>query len=92
MIIINNNLVPFFNDHAEEVRVRAIDALEKYGKEAPSQAFAARLLEEGESLRLKNKVASIIAEHGWSLGEHRDAVAANPPQGFSVTGDSLTRR
>lgn len=81
-------LVPFLEDHTEEVRLGAVDSL-MAKDETPSDPLLDRLASGEESLRVRKRLAEGIAAAGWTLGDRKEAVAANLPPGFTVSGDTI---
>ena len=81
-------LVPFIEDHHENIRYAAASTLLARDIDI-AEVVAARIAGEEESLRVRVLLAKGFAEKGWSLGEHASAVSADPPQGFSVSKGKL---
>lgn len=81
-------LLPFVEDHAEEVRFGAVDAL--MGREFDArEALLERLAGGEESLRVKQRLAKGFADKGWDLGDRTDAVIAALPPGFEVKSNKV---
>lgn len=85
---ISKALVPFVQDHHEDIRYAASSTLLDRDIDL-ADVFAERLAGGEESLRVQILIAQGFAAKGWSLGEHATAVAATPPQGFKVSGGKL---
>lgn len=91
-------VVPYLADFDEGVRFAAAEALSHPGSrdEASRDALIAAILRpEEESRRIKMRCAEVLAEAGWPVGAHKDAlvalVTAELPE-FTVTGDKLVRK
>ncbi len=81
-------LVPFADDHTEEVRLAAVDALFKAG-DAHSTVLVNRLVEE-ESLRIKKRLAEGVAENEWSVADVAEQLSGRLPAGFTIQGGKLS--
>lgn len=64
---IMERLLLLCHDPAEDVRLKALDALATYGAEAGAGAFAARILHEDETSAVKSVLFEQLVEHGWSM-------------------------
>lgn len=82
---LGNALVPFLEDHTEEIRFKAVDGLLRNDYAVAKDAIIARAASgEEEGNRVRVRIAEGLAQKAWNLGEHADAVAANLPAGFRV--------
>jgi hypothetical protein len=85
---VSRALVPFVDDHAEEVRYCAVDAL--LGRDFDArEALAERLAGAEESLRVRQRLARGFVDKAWPLGDHAEAIAGNLPSGYAVKGDRV---
>lgn len=84
---VQDAMVPFVEDHTEEVRLAAFETLFAAG-DAYREPLLNRLVEE-ESRRSKKLLASGFAERGWSVAEHAEHLAGTLPQGFRVNGGKI---
>jgi HEAT repeat protein len=75
-------LIPFVEDHHEDVRYAALDALLKYGRHEAQEALLARLAEGEESQRLIARLASGFAELDWSVAARSEQVGRRLPREF----------
>jgi len=84
-------VIPLLDDFDDGVRYAAIEVLfAQTPSDAIRDALIARMAhEEEDSNRLKVRIAEVAVSRGWTLGEHAEAVAAAPPQGWSVVGERL---
>jgi HEAT repeat protein len=82
---------PFLQDAGETVRFTAANTVFAV-KDAASVPALVAMLEAEESLRVKNRVAQGLAEHGWTIpAELADACRASLPPGYTLTSDKVTR-
>ncbi|MDX2051115.1 MAG: HEAT repeat domain-containing protein [Polyangiaceae bacterium] len=80
-------LLPFVQDVSEPVRYAAVVAVLAIDNAASAEALVAGI-EHEESLRVKNRVASGLAEKGWPVPlELREACADSLPPGFRLVGE-----
>jgi HEAT repeat protein len=90
-------LVPYLADFDETVRFTAVDALSHQRHEgiARGPLLDALLRPEEESRRIKVKIADLLADAGWSVGDRKDdvakVVAAQLPE-FALANDRLTKK
>jgi hypothetical protein len=92
---IARRIVPYVADFDEGVRFQAIEAISHHPDEATVREalLAALLRPEEESRRIKVRAAGLLAEHGWSLGDHEAAVAALAAQALpEFTVDTKTHK
>ena len=83
-------VMPVLNDFDEGVRYGAVEVLAAQDDPAVPAALAKRLADpEEDSNRLRGRVAEILHQRRWSLGEHAEAVASNAPRGWQVQGDRI---
>ena len=83
---------PFLGDVNESVRFHAASTLFAVDA-APSIPALILAMTEEESLRVKNRIASGIAEKRWTVPEaSRDACDRALPPDFSLEGETLHRR
>ncbi len=77
---------PFLTDASENVRFAAVTTVFAVNEPRSVESLIAVLPEE-ESLRVKNRVASGIAERGWEVPDSlRAKAAAALPDGFTLAG------
>lgn len=77
-------------DFDGEIRYAAAETLIAQETDAVRGALAAALANrQEESNRLRVRIAAIFQQRGWSLGEHTEAIADNPPVGWAVSGDRM---
>jgi len=80
---------PFLSDVNEAVRFHAVGTIVAMDDPASVSAFVAAL-EEEESLRVKNRIASALAEKGWDIPEELAALAAaHLPDKFKLSGSKV---
>lgn len=85
-------VAPYVTDFDENVRFNAIQVLEAHRDVVAAPAAVAALVrKEEESRRIKNRLAELIADAGWPLGERAAEVAALGLTTVSVDGDKLIR-
>jgi HEAT repeat protein len=75
--VIAERIIPYLEDFDEGVRFKATEALARKPSSAAGPPLAVVLInEEEESMRLKRRVAEVLADNNLELGEHKTAVAA----------------
>lgn len=80
----------FLSDFDEGVRYAAVEAILAQPTDEGRLALLEALAdEEEESNRLRVRVAEAFHARHWSLGEHAERVASNPPNGWRVKGKTL---
>lgn len=85
-------LVPFLDDHTEEIRFKTIDCMLRNDYAAAQSALVERMASgEEEANRVKARLAEGLAQKAWDLGEHTEAVTQNLPAGFRVTKNVVAR-
>jgi hypothetical protein len=80
--------LPFVEDHHEDVRYVAVDAVLKSARSDSRLMLLQRLAGEEESRRVLTRLASGFAELGWTISERLDEVRAHLPVEFLVTPDA----
>ena len=89
---VSRRIAPYLTDFDENVRFNAIQVLESHRDAgAATAAVDALVRKEEESRRIKNRLAELIADGGWSLGERAADVAAMGLTTVTVEGDKLVR-
>lgn len=79
--------LPFVEDHHEDVRYVAVDAILKAAATDARMMLLQRMAGEEESRRVLTRLASGFAELGWSISERQDEVRAQLPVEFLVTAE-----
>lgn len=80
---------PFVTDANEAVRFAAVTTVFAVNDAQSVPTFVSALAEE-ESLRIKNRIASGIAERGWEIPEElRETCARALPPGYRLEGGKL---
>ncbi len=78
-------------DFDGEIRFAAAETLIAQESDAVRDDLARALANrQEESNRLRVRIATAFHQRGWSLGEHTEAIADNPPIGWRVTGDRIS--
>jgi hypothetical protein len=89
-------ILPYVEDFDENVRYMAVDAIGlKPSPEAAETLVRAMVREEEESRRLRQRVAEVLADNQWDLGEHKSEVASlleGPLSGYKMHHDRLVRQ
>jgi hypothetical protein len=85
---VTNALIPFVEDHHEDIRYASAATLLARDIDL-SELIAERIDGGEESLRVRVLLARGFAKKGWVLGERAKSVADNPPQGFKVLNGKL---
>ncbi len=89
-------VAPYCEDFDENVRIAAVEAIAlKPSDDAAEPLVSALLREEEESMRLKRRVAEILAENGLSLCGRKDEVAEltnHELSEFRLHRDKLARK
>lgn len=87
---ISRALLPFVEDHTEEVRYGAVDALLARDFDA-RDVLLARLAGGEESLRVLQRLARGFVDKGWDLGDATDAVVGHLPVGWVVRSNKVVK-
>ena len=83
-------ITPCLRDFDEGIRYAAVEAALAQPDESVTAELAACIADDKEeSNRLRVRIAEAFHQRGWSLGEHGDAVAAEPPHGWTVSEGKL---
>ena len=83
---------PFLQDVNEAVRFNAVGTILAMGDGAGARALVAAL-EEEESLRVKNRIASGLQQRGWDVPEPLLTLAKEHlPQGFALQSSKVVSR
>lgn len=86
-------LAGYVEDHDEGVRFFSIEQLVDIADESVKPAMLARLLNpEEDSLRLRTRILEGLAELGWDVSEHTDAIAKVIGQEHALQGGKIVRR
>ncbi|MBI3072462.1 MAG: HEAT repeat domain-containing protein [Deltaproteobacteria bacterium] len=83
-------LLPKLDDFDQNVRVVAIEALERIGDERACGALAERIATD-ESVRIRTRALEAIAHCGWSVGDKREMVEGRLPPDFVIDGEGRVR-
>ena len=83
-------ITPCLRDFDEGIRYAAVEAALAQPDESVTAELAACIADDKEeSNRLRVRIAEAFHQRGWSLGEHGEAVAAEPPHGWTVSDGKL---
>jgi HEAT repeat protein len=87
-------IIPYLADFDENVRYKAVDSIALKPHESAAEPLLAALTrEEEESRRLKVRIAEVLAEQQWDLGDHKTQVSAmfegGPLAGWKLHHDRL---
>src|SRR6266545_5477459 len=89
-------ILPYLEDFDENVRYMAVDALGfKPSPDAAEPHIRALVREEEESRRLRQRIAEVLADNQWDLGERKTEVAAlleTHLPGYKMHRDRLVRQ
>jgi len=93
---IARRIIPYVEDFDENVRYMAVDAIAfKPSPDAAEPLIKALVREEEESRRLRQRIAEVLAENEWDLGERKSEVAAlleTTLPGYKMHRDRLVRQ
>jgi hypothetical protein len=78
-------LIPFLEDHHEDIRYVALDALLRFKRIEAREPLLARLAGEEESQRLQQRLLHGFVELGWPVTELTDALQKRLPRGYKVS-------
>lgn len=85
-------LVPFLEDHDENVRFQTVNALKEQGSEQARVPLLERLCnDEEESLRLRKRIIEVLHEMGWEVKGFRKRVEERLPKGYVVDRSGLIK-
>jgi hypothetical protein len=89
-------ILPYLEDFDENVRYMAVDAIGLKPAEAAAEPLVKALVrEEEESRRLRQRIAEVMADNQWDLGERKGEVATlleNQLPGYKMHRDRLVRQ
>ncbi|MBI4509970.1 MAG: hypothetical protein HY698_10080 [Deltaproteobacteria bacterium] len=93
----SKRVLPYLADFDEQVRFVAVDSLAHHKAQAVAREplLAALIRPEEESRRIKVRIAEVLAENGWPISPHKEAIemllASELPE-FSLKQDKLVRK
>ena len=89
-------VLPYLEDFDENVRYKAVDAIGlKPSAQAAEPLVKALVREEEESRRLRQRIAEVLADNQWDLGERKSDVATlleTQLGGYKMHHDRLVRQ
>ena len=86
-------LVDFVDDHHEDVRYSAVEALAKIESDAGREEILTKLSGDESSKRIQVRLADHVIGRGWSLtDEERSALEGVLPDGYAIGKDGALRR
>ncbi len=86
-------LVRYLDDPDENVRFQVIESLFDIGDPAAKDALVARFLDpEEDSVRLKTRILDGLADAGWDVSEHVEAMAPHIGHEHALSGGKVVRR
>ena len=89
-------ILPYLEDFDENVRYKAVDGIGlKPAAQAAEPLVKALVREEEESRRLRQRIAEVLADNQWDLGERKSDVAAlleTQLSGYKMHHDRLVRQ
>ena len=88
---IAENLPQYLNDFNEDVRFATIQALANQ-KDPSSKTPLLEQMSREDSNRLRDCIATLFVEEGWSIDPHQELIQEKIPVGFIIEGDYLKRR
>jgi hypothetical protein len=92
---VTRRIIPYLADFDENVRYKAVDAIGlKPSAEAAEPLVAALVREEEESRRLRQRIAEVLADNQWDLGERKSEVATlleTQLSGYKMHHDRLVK-
>lgn len=78
-------LIPFLEDHHEDIRYVALDALLRFKRSEAREPLLARLASEEESQRLQQRLLQGFVELGWPVTELTEALQKRLPRGYRIS-------
>jgi hypothetical protein len=89
-------ILPYLEDFDENVRYKAVDGIGlKPAAQAAEPLVKALVREEEESRRLRQRIAEVLADNQWDLGERKSEVATlleTQLSGYKMHHDRLVRQ
>lgn len=83
-------IAPFLEDHHEELRFAAIDALSKLDSDAGREFIIQQLGGEEDSKRLQVQLCDHVISRGWKLtDEEAETLSGHIPDGYALKGNQL---
>ncbi len=77
-------LIPYLNDHRDEVQLEALQALVQQKNEAAREPMLELMIAEESPVRLRAAVAGSMAKLGWLVKGYRKAVEKILPEGLRI--------
>ncbi|MCR9163167.1 MAG: HEAT repeat domain-containing protein [Nannocystaceae bacterium] len=86
-------LAGYLEDHDEGVRYFCVEQLVDIAEEASKEPLVSRLTNpEEDSLRLRTRILDGLAELGWDVSEHKEAIAKVIGQEHALQGGKIVKR
>ncbi len=77
-------LIPFLQDHRDEVRLEALAAITRLGDEAAREPMLEMMIDEDIPVRIRAQLADSLQKLGWTVKGFRRKVEEVLPEGLSV--------
>lgn len=89
---VRDRLQGFLSDENEELRVHAIEGLMGFGQEEMSANMIDRLLDDGETQRVKTAILNLVIEKKWRVKHRKDEVRKVLPAVFWMDDVGVVHR
>lgn len=85
-------LVKLVDDENEDIRILAIDGLSFFEDVDPAEQVLPRLLNEGESARVKQMIFDMVLRRGWNVKKFKKELQATLPDHFWIDDTGILQR
>jgi HEAT repeat protein len=85
-------LTRWVGDAEEEIRFHAVDAIVTYPGNETTTLLVERLLDQGETARIKNFVLDMLIQNKWPVKAHRKELRDHLPTDFWVDDTGVVQR
>lgn len=89
---VREKLLAYLKDENEELRVHAIEGLAEMGREEMGDLLVERLLDDGETQRLKTAILNLLIEKKWKLKGHKENLRKVIPATFWIDDVGVIHR
>lgn len=86
-------LATYLADPDEGIRFFVVEQLTDIGDERSAESFITRLTSgEEDSLRIRTRILDALADHGWGVAEHTDALGKHLGRDHAISQGKIVRR
>ncbi len=89
---VRDMLLGFLKDDNEEFRVQALEGLADLGSEEMGDVLVERLLDEGETQRVKTAILNLLIDRRWKVKRHKESIRKVIPDAFWIDDVGVIHR